>query len=46
MVCFKSVVRVAGALILLTCFSSGRSASAESGFPFGMEMTLDATRQP
>ena len=46
MVCFKSVVRVAGALILLTCFSSGRPASAEDGFPFGMEMTLDAIHQP
>ena len=46
MVCFKSVVRVAGALILLTCFSSGCPASAEDGFPFGMEMILDAIHQP
>ena len=46
MVCFKSAVRVAGALMLLTCFSSGCPASAEDGFPFGMEMTLDAIHQP
>lgn len=42
----KSVSRLAGvALVLLASLSSISRAGAESGFPFGMEMTLDAARQ-
>ena len=34
------------ALAVLTCVASGGHAHADDGFPFGMEMTLDAARQP
>ncbi len=34
------------ALILLTSIAAVGQASAETGFPFGMEMTLDALPQP
>jgi len=34
------------AFVALALFSTIASASAESGFPFGMEMTLEAARQP
>jgi hypothetical protein len=34
------------ALLLLLVASTGSGAAAEEGFPFGMEMTLDAARQP
>jgi len=34
------------ALALLTSVADINSARAESGFPFGMEMTLDAAPQP
>jgi hypothetical protein len=45
MAAFKSAV--AGvALVLLSVASTGSRAAAEEGFPFGMEMTLEAARQP
>jgi META domain len=34
------------ALLLLSVASTASRAAAEEGFPFGMEMTLDAARQP
>src|SRR5215472_14177375 len=34
------------ALVALTLVSNNSPAWAETGFPFGMEMTLDAARQP
>jgi hypothetical protein len=34
------------ALLLLSVASTGSRAAAEEGFPFGMEMTLEAARQP
>jgi META domain len=34
------------ALAALTCVAGSGHARAEDGFPFGMEMTLDAARQP
>ena len=34
------------ALLLLAAVSSPSQAVAEDGFPFGLEMTLDAVRQP
>jgi hypothetical protein len=42
----KSASSVAGlAMVLFASLSWISQASAESGFPFGMEMTLDAARQ-
>ena len=47
MVPVKSAAGIAGlALILLTSVLMIGEASAESGFPFGMEMTLIAPPQP
>ena len=47
MVYVKSATGIAGlALILLTSVAMIGEASAESGFPFGMEMTLIASPQP
>jgi hypothetical protein len=34
------------ALAALSCVVGGGHARADDGFPFGMEMTLDAARQP
>ena len=34
------------ALLLLSVASTGSRAAAEEGFPFGMEMTLEAAQQP
>jgi hypothetical protein len=34
------------ALAALTCGAGSSHARADDGFPFGMEMTLDAARQP
>src|SRR3954451_1767278 len=34
------------ALAVLTCVAGLGHARADDGFPFGMEMTLDAARQP
>jgi hypothetical protein len=34
------------ALATLTCVAGSECARADDGFPFGMEMTLDAARQP
>jgi len=34
------------ALAALTCIAGSGYARADEGFPFGMEMTLDAARQP
>jgi hypothetical protein len=34
------------ASVVFASFSNIGAVSAESGFPFGMEMTLDAARQP
>jgi heat shock protein HslJ len=43
----KSACRAAFfALMLLASLSNTGRAGAESGFPFGMEMTLEAGRQP
>ena len=33
-------------LAALCCVAGAQSARADDGFPFGMEMTLDAARQP
>jgi len=33
-------------LAVLGCVAGGGPARADDGFPFGMEMTLDAARQP
>jgi hypothetical protein len=39
--------QAAGALILVAAaFNAAPICAAESGFPFGFEMTLDAARQP
>ena len=38
--------QAAGALILIAAAFNAAPACAESGFPFGFEMTLDAARQP
>src|SRR5690349_2855454 len=47
MISVTSAVRVAAvALIALVALSSMDDAQAADGFPFGMEMTLDAARQP
>ena len=47
MISVKSQCRVAFALsIALVSFSSIGAARAESNFPFGMEMMLEAARQP
>jgi META domain len=47
MISVTSAVRVAAfALIALVAPSSVDDAQAADGFPFGMEMTLDAARQP
>jgi hypothetical protein len=47
MVLVKFVVRIAAvALIPLLSLSGIDRAKAADGFPFGMEMTLDAARQP
>jgi hypothetical protein len=32
--------------LVSTCVAGGRHACADDGFPFGLEMTLDAARQP
>jgi hypothetical protein len=42
---FRFPVRVL-ALAVLTCVAGLGHARADDGFPFGMEMTLDAARQP
>jgi hypothetical protein len=39
-------IHAAVALIPLTCSAIADVARAEEGFPFGMEMTLDAARMP
>jgi hypothetical protein len=45
MIAFKTAF--AGvALLLLSVAATASRAVAEEGFPFGMEMTLDAARQP
>jgi META domain len=47
MVSVKFACRAAFALsIVLASFSNIGPASAENSFPFGMEMTLEAARQP
>ena len=47
MISVKSVVRVAAfASVFLFCIPGIDRAKADDGFPFGMEMTLDAARQP
>ena len=47
MVSVKFVCRAAGvASIVLASLSNNGPARADDGFPFGMEMTLDAARQP
>ncbi len=47
MISVKSVVRLAAfALVPLVCLSSMDCVKAADGFPFGMEMTLDAARLP
>jgi hypothetical protein len=38
--------QAAGVLILIAAAFYAAPAGAESGFPFGFEMTLDAARQP
>jgi hypothetical protein len=38
--------QAAGVLALIAAAFNAASAAAESGFPFGFEMTLDAARQP
>jgi META domain len=38
--------QAAAALILIAAGLSANAVRAESGFPFGFEMTLDAARQP
>jgi hypothetical protein len=42
----KFAWRAAGVALLVLTSVSSISASAEDGFPFGMEMTLDAMPQP
>jgi META domain len=42
----KFAVRRAGVALILLGSASAISARAEDGFPFGMEMTLDALPQP
>src|SRR5258707_10930334 len=42
----KFAWRAAGVALLVLTSVSSISASAEDGFPFGMEMTLDAPPQP
>jgi len=42
---FKSAFTGA-ALLLLSVAATASRAAAEDGFPFGLEMTLDAARQP
>src|ERR1700748_1349294 len=42
----KFALRQAGAALILLSSVSAISARAEDGFPFGMEMTLDALPQP
>ena len=42
----KFVLWRAGVALILLASASGISARAEDGFPFGMEMTLDALPQP
>jgi len=42
----KFALRQAGAALILLASVSAISARAEDGFPFGMEMTLDALPQP
>jgi META domain len=42
---FKSAFAGVALLLLLVAWTASRAA-AEEGFPFGMEMTLDAARQP
>src|SRR5215475_16103804 len=44
MLSFKSVS--AAAALVVTTAAMGDLARAEEGFPFGMEMTLDAARMP
>jgi len=47
MISFKSVGRIAVLVSTpLVCFSVMDRVHAADGFPFGMEMTLDAARQP
>jgi META domain len=43
---FKFVLWRAGVALILLASASAMSARAEDGFPFGMEMTLDALPQP
>jgi hypothetical protein len=42
----KFVLRQAGVALILLASASAISARAQDGFPFGMEMTLDALPQP
>src|SRR6201985_606333 len=42
----KFALRQAGAALILLSSVSAISARAQDGFPFGMEMTLDALPQP
>ena len=42
----RFALRQAGAALILLASVSAISARAEDGFPFGMEMTLDALPQP
>jgi META domain len=46
MVLVKSVVSASAALVLLASTADFGPARADNGFPFGMEMTLDAAPQP
>ena len=47
MISVKSAARVAAfASIFILCLPGIDRAKADDGFPFGMEMTLDAARQP
>jgi hypothetical protein len=45
MLSFKSVSAVVALIVSMSAFGHG-TARAEEGFPFGMEMTLDAARMP
>jgi hypothetical protein len=42
----RAGLAVALAPVLLAAVVSAPAASADDGFPFGLEMTLDASRQP
>ena len=41
-----TVLRLAGAALVLLAAMQATPARADDGFPFGLEMTLDAARQP